>query len=383
MRDSKFVIHHIGGRAGSRSFPIVPALEHEFVVVMYEASADGNDQIISYGNRKGTGETILVNACVGAPNEERNFYLNRDPYTSSLLKLDPKYADFYMDFEKYDYVMGDAISTVMEEKFLTESLDQIIKSKNLPDCDFLSIDTQGSELEILENAEETLKKCVGVKLEVAFERRYSDQPLFGEIDSFLRDHGFKFIRFTDLKEWAPRTLGTESRGVKLHIETDAIYFKTPEYLLPSQFYPFLLTALVFGQTEYAAFATKSLERHIPLTPISKWMFFCNSFLEIVNKPQKMRQTFSDSMTVEQSFARFVDVDPKTVKVTTLKTGLRKLYLNIPTPLRKFIQKCECWLRKQTSRIKAKRLKPTEIEELFESIGLTKIAKSLKHSRSFK
>lgn len=73
MDDSRFVMHHIGGRAGTRAFPIVYPLEHEFVSVMYEASTDGNEQIVSYGDRKGTGKTILVNACVGSPNENRVF----------------------------------------------------------------------------------------------------------------------------------------------------------------------------------------------------------------------------------------------------------------------------------------------------------------------
>ena len=96
MDDSKFVLHHIGGRAGTRAFPLVSAFEHEFVSVMYEASTDGNDQILSYGAKKGTGKTILVNACVGRPSEDRIFNLNRDPYASSLLDLDPRYKNYYI-----------------------------------------------------------------------------------------------------------------------------------------------------------------------------------------------------------------------------------------------------------------------------------------------
>ena len=46
MKDNSFVLHHVGARNGSRAFPIVPALEHELISVMYEASEDGNDQII-------------------------------------------------------------------------------------------------------------------------------------------------------------------------------------------------------------------------------------------------------------------------------------------------------------------------------------------------
>lgn len=380
MRDSNFVIHHIGGRAGTRAFPIVPALEHEFVVVMYEASDDGNEQIISHGDKKGTGQTILINACVGAPNKEQTFYLNRDPFTSSLLKLDPEYSNFYLESEKFDYVLGEAISPVKEEKVFTEALDQIIRSRDLPKCDFLSIDTQGSELEILQSAEETLKDCVGVRLEVAFEKRYAGQPLFGEIDIFMRDHGFKFVRFTDLKEWAPRTLGSDLRGTKLHVETDAIYFRSPENLSPSQIYPFLLTALVFGQTEYAAFVVQSLGRPMPMDQNSSWMGFCDSFLAIMSKDQKLRPSLGEVMTVEQSFARFVDKDPKKERVTGVKGALRKAYWSIPVSLRNQIQRVERWCRKRHFSRRLKRLQPSELESLYHSVGLSKLAMALKMAR---
>lgn len=380
MRDSNFVIHHIGGRAGDRAFPIVPALEHEFVVVMYEASDDGNEQIISYGDKKGTGQTILINACVGAPNKEQTFYLNRDPFTSSLLKLDSEYSNFYLPTKKFDYVLGEAISPVKEEKVFTEALDQIIRSRDLPKCDFLSIDTQGSELEILQSAEETLKDCVGVELEVAFEKRYAGQPLFGEIDIFMRDHGFKFVRFTNLKEWAPRTLGSDLRGTKLHIETDAIYFKSPENLSPSQIYPFLLTALVFGQTEYAAFVVQSLGRPMPMDQNSSWMGFCDSFLAIMSKDQKLRPSLAEVMTVEQSFARFVDKDPKKERVTGVKGALRKAYWSIPVSLRNQIQRVERWRRERHFSRRLKRLQPSELESLYQSVGLSKLAMALKMAR---
>ena len=383
MNDSNFVIHHIGGRAGTRSFPIVPALEHEFVVVMYEASDDGNEQIVNYGNKKGTGKTILVNACIGAPDQEQIFHLNRDPCTSSLLKLAPEYSNYYLEIENYDYVMGDAISTVREEKVFTEALDQIIKSKNLPICDFLSIDTQGSELEILRGAEETLKDCVGVKLEVAFERRYAGQPLFGEIDVFMRDHGFKFIRFTDFKEWAPRTLASDLRGTKLHVETDAIYFRSPESLSQFQIYPFLLTAIVFGQTEFASHVIKLLGRPSPIVANKMWIKFCDSFITLISRDQNLRPSFSEKVTIEQSFARFVDKDPRSESVTDFKSALRKAFWMTPPSIRKQVQRVERWYRKRHSARKRRRLKTSELEALYQSVGLGKLAEELKLARSFR
>ncbi|MFM9094372.1 MAG: FkbM family methyltransferase [Acidimicrobiaceae bacterium] len=381
MDDLKFVLHHIGGRAGTRAFPLVPAFEHEFVSVMYEASTDGNDQILSYGSKKGTGKTILVNACVGRPGKDRIFNLNRDPYTSSLLELDPKYKNYYIQQEKFDYVFGQAIATHKKESIKTESLDDLIQSQSLPSCDFLSIDTQGSELEILQHAEKTLENCVGLKLEVSFVRNYKDKPLFGEIDKFLVDRGFHFIRFTELKEWAPLEVGLELRGEKMQFETDAIYFKEPSNLTSEMFYPAVFSALVFGQTEYATMISRRFKEKPDSLNSSAWMKFCDEFLERVRFLPIERKSFDDVFSVEQSFARFVDIDPREIQVHDLQSLVKKLFWRIPRPIRELLQRVEVRLRKRRARFKAKHLKPTELEEFFENVGLSKMSKSLRRSRS--
>lgn len=378
---SKFVMHHVGGRAGTRAFPLIPELEHELLSVMYEASTDGNDQIVSYGDQRGTGKTILVNACVGRPSENRVFYLNQDPYTSSLFELDPKYKNYYCQFKDYDYMLGQAISTHKEEGIKTESLDDLIQVRNLPACDFLSIDTQGSELEILQHAEKTLANCVGAKLEVSFVKKYKNQPLFGDIDKFLVDRGFHFIRFTELKEWAPLEVGLEFRGEKMQFETDAIYFKEPHLLGPDQFYPAIFTALAFGQTEYALFISRNFkDRPNPFSGCA-WMEFCELFFEKAELSPNKRKSFDDALSIDQSFARFVNFDPKKIQTNDVKSRLRKLFWQIPAPIRSFLQRIENFLRKRNSQFKKKLSKKTEIEKFYESVGLSKVSKSLRRSKS--
>lgn len=383
MKKPSFVLHHVGGRAGTRAFPLVRAFEHEFVSVMYEASSDGNQQILNYGKKVGTGETILVNACIGVDGLERPFNLNLDPYTSSLLRLDPQYKNFYIEGNGFDYLLGDAMSTLRTEIFCTESLDKIIKEKNLPGCDFLSIDTQGSELEILQCAEDTLRDCVGVQLEVSFVARYINQPMFGEIDKFLTSRGFNFIRFTDLKEWAPLEADVEFRGLKMHAETDALYIKSPKSLSASQYYQALFTALVLGQSEYALYLSRNAIAPKSQTDKSEWMKFCDSFLLLAKGATNSRPSFSQVFSVEQSFERFVDVDPRSADITDFKTGLRKVFWLMPASLRGLIQKFEPAIRRKLYSSKLKRQKPTEIELLFSNVGLSKVSKSLSKSRASK
>jgi FkbM family methyltransferase len=63
------------------------------------------------------------------------------------------------------------------------------------DLGLLKIDTQGSELEILKGGEALLKGPVqAVFAEVEFREFYKGQPLFGDVDRYLRGLGFELLR---------------------------------------------------------------------------------------------------------------------------------------------------------------------------------------------
>ena len=62
------------------------------------------------------------------------------------------------------------------------------------DANTLVIDTQGYELNVLKGAENTLKNIYYILTEVYDEELYSGCALFGEVDSFLKEHGFKLLR---------------------------------------------------------------------------------------------------------------------------------------------------------------------------------------------
>jgi len=56
--------------------------------------------------------------------------------------------------------------------------------------DYLKIDIQGGELMVFENGTERLRDCLAIHTEVEFLPLYVGQPLFAEIDQFMRRHGF-------------------------------------------------------------------------------------------------------------------------------------------------------------------------------------------------
>lgn len=85
---------------------------------------------------------------------------------------------------------------VKETILVTEvRLDEV-----LPDIaiDLLKLDLQGYELEALKGCEGLLDKIKIIMTEVEFVPLYQGQPLFAEIDIFLRQGGFRLFNLYDL-----------------------------------------------------------------------------------------------------------------------------------------------------------------------------------------
>lgn len=118
-----------------------------------------------------------------------------------------------------------------KERFLVEknnkinvvTIDSVLKS----DCDFIKIDIQGGELEVLKGANQVLGETLGLELEVEFIEMYKNQPLFGEVCKYLETKNFCFMDFTNLCRWERNA----HVGIGQNVFGDALFLKTPEFVL--------------------------------------------------------------------------------------------------------------------------------------------------------
>ncbi len=127
----------------------------------------------------------------------------------------------------------------------TRKLDDIPEIARM---DFLKMDVQGSEREVLSHGRARLKDTVVVQTEVSFVPLYQNQPVFGEIDLMLRREGFIPHCVTGTKIWpiAPMTVGDQpNRGIRQLLETDMVYvrdFSRPENMDAEQWKQLALVA---------------------------------------------------------------------------------------------------------------------------------------------
>jgi FkbM family methyltransferase len=114
---------------------------------------------------------------------------------------------------------------VRTERIRTQTLDE---TKEIESIDFLKMDVQGSELDILRTSTRLLKKCAMVQVEVSFLCLYEDQPTIGDIDCELRKQGFVPHTFMAIKKMpiSPILLNDDPwKGINQLLEGDLVYVK--------------------------------------------------------------------------------------------------------------------------------------------------------------
>lgn len=97
------------------------------------------------------------------------------------------------------------------------------------DTDYLKLDVQGGEADVLRGAERVLEETVVVHTEVEFVPLYRSQPLFAEIDQLLRSPGFLFHKFAGPagRSFQPIVVNNDpNRGLSQLLWADAVYVKS-------------------------------------------------------------------------------------------------------------------------------------------------------------
>jgi FkbM family methyltransferase len=117
--------------------------------------------------------------------EEGYFDLNISAHkglTSFLVKSE----DFY---NSHSYMEQD-IEIVETQKVFASTLNQEFEAKSV---DYIKIDTEGTELKILEGGDHILDDALGLVVEISFHKIRQEQPMFGDFQNFLEKFNFELL----------------------------------------------------------------------------------------------------------------------------------------------------------------------------------------------
>ena len=109
----------------------------------------------------------------------------------------------------------------------TRCLDDALSKSGFLDIDMIKIDVQGAELSVFQHAQRALELATVIWTEVEFVALYENQPLFADVDSFLRGNGYQLHTLTG---WGTRTFKPVRLRKSLNsgrqlLWADAIYVK--------------------------------------------------------------------------------------------------------------------------------------------------------------
>ena len=202
----------------------------------------------------------------------RKLYIAKVPTNTSLLQPSPEFIRRYRA-EKFEVERESAVAT--------ESLDRVIYETpayaGKPFGEFLKLDTQGSEHEILRGAARTLEeRTLAVWCEVEFFEVYAGQKTYADIDTLLRDYGLVLYGLYPHYRSAKLLERENSKTEERLMWADAFFVKDPldprsrgRHFSERQIQALVLIAAAAGFYDYALELAAHYFPACPKTPALK------------------------------------------------------------------------------------------------------------------
>ena len=301
---------------------MLPAFERDYINVMYDADESSVSDMVEYAKTQPS-KTVVLPYCIAANNGGCKFHLSYDPACCSIYPPNPRYTQFWSPYPavgswpRNDYVLGDVLRTMKEVQLPTTTLDTVILERaEAPGPDFLSLDTEGSELDVLKGASRLLATTIlAVHSEVELHPFHEGQPLFGDICEFLARYNFDFVEFQAFPKWLPIRGKHGFRGEGYVANGEAIFLKRPESVETSsgavQLNKLAYIATILGQFERAqqCFETPGFKSHPQweasgTDPQPRYLDFVSRLADAVALlPQRSVPRFTDVYSYTQSQTR--------------------------------------------------------------------------------
>ena len=168
----------------------------------------------------------------------------------------------------------------------------------ISNSDFIKIDAQGYNYEILEGSIKTLKDNLGVEVEVEFTDIYSNQKLFGDVKKLLKKNNLDFIDFTALRRWNRYNESNYGQCVF----GNAVFLKNPNIVLKmnkDKILKYLAICILYKQFDLVEYILKNKK----INTIEK---------NLINKNLKFFKKYSSKSRlmkgVMSGISRFIDFE---------------------------------------------------------------------------
>lgn len=203
---------------------------------------------------------------------EQTLYVTKFLDCTSLYPPNHSYTDRFHTFKQ---------ALEMDFTFPLEvtTLDAFCQEEKLEEIDFLHVDVQGADLDVLRGASELLERSIlGIIIEVEFSPLYVNQPLFSDIDVNLREQGFRLFDLNTshpacrVHRWDSPIYSSLKKGQLLWADAyylrDPLLKNCPSFLQqPQQIFKLACIADALDFPDYALELLAHLTIHYPDSPL--------------------------------------------------------------------------------------------------------------------
>lgn len=174
-------------------------------IVSFEPLAAAHRQLVKASQHDPAWE-IAERKAVGGTEGTAVLHIAGNSVSSSLLKMLPGHVEAAPDS---NYVDSESVELTTLDKIAARHIGTSTSQ-------FIKIDTQGTEDQVLDGATATLQRAKGLQLELSLIPLYEGQELFNSLDTRLRSQGFCL--------WAVEPVFSDPHTGRM-LQIDATYFR--------------------------------------------------------------------------------------------------------------------------------------------------------------
>lgn len=254
--DRGIVLADVGARGGFDEdlLPLGPAVD----AIGFEPEPNEASRLAASVDPRWRSARVLPYA-VGGRVGKATLFVPPSHEAGSLLHHNPDMLEQF----GYDHLHG----TPTEIMVNTVTLDHLSAHGEVQSVDYLKLDVEGAELDVLKGALTLLGCCKAVKVECAFVEQRIGQPLASRVTEWLQEQQFELVDVVHCHRWRRRSLPAHPYMVRFAMpysrgrlaQGDLLFFKRPDRL--ARAWDKGILALVAGSFGYFDFAVGVLRAY--------------------------------------------------------------------------------------------------------------------------
>ena len=269
-------------------------------IVCFEPEKAECDRLAAAGDSRWRQFKVLPFA-VGGSTGPQSLHVPDDPRAASLLRQDPSMAG---RFGRPHLHVPQRTLTVE-----TWTLDALRQHGHLERVDYMKIDVEGAELDVLKAGRTVLQECVALKVECSFLPQRVNQPLIWDVVPFLAAEGFEVVDLQDLHHWRRRNLPAHPYRVRAEMAYSRGQVAQCDVILLR-----------------AAAATDNTERALRLVVLSAALGFFDYAIEVVRASPELGPHVREAygLELEHGLKEWSASVGEHVASSSLQAGMRAL-----------------------------------------------------------